>query len=81
MVIFNNYLSFLSITAITEYKILCSMDQISQLRRLVDVPDTGLLCNLLWSDESQIKQIDDWDNSGESVCYTFSCHGVSIVLK
>ena len=47
-------------TAIVDEKIMCmhgglspelqKLDQISNIRRPCDVPDTGLLCDLLWSD-------------------------------
>ena len=38
------------------------MDQIRRIMRPTDVPDTGLLCDLLWSDPD--KDIVGWGENG-----------------
>lgn len=53
-----------------------SMDQIRKLQRPVDVPDQGLLCDLLWSDPD--KDVSAWGDNDRGVSYTF---GADIVSK
>ena len=45
------------------------MDQIKRLMRPTDVPDTGLLCDLLWSDPD--KDVAGWGENDRGVSYTF----------
>lgn len=46
-----------------------SMDQIRRLPRPTDVPDQGLLCDLLWSDPD--KDINGWGENDRGVSVTF----------
>ncbi|KAJ2593254.1 type 1 serine/threonine-protein phosphatase catalytic subunit glc7, partial [Coemansia sp. RSA 1722] len=55
---------------------LISMDQIKRIMRPTDVPDTGLLCDLLWSDPD--KDIHGWSENDRGVSFTF---GPDIVYK
>lgn len=52
------------------------MDQIRKLLRPVDVPDQGLLCDLLWSDPD--KDVSSWGENDRGVSYTF---GADVVAK
>ena len=52
------------------------LDQISRIMRPTDVPDTGLLCDLLWSDPD--KDVTGWGENDRGVSYTF---GADIVSK
>ena len=55
----------LPVAAIVDEKIFCchgglspdlqSMEQIRRIMRPTDVPDTGLLCDLLWSDPDKVQ--------------------------
>lgn len=45
------------------------MDQIRRIRRPTDVPDSGLLCDLLWSDPD--KAVTGWGENDRGVSYTF----------
>ena len=47
-----------------------SMEQIKRLSRPTDVPDTGILCDLLWSDPE--RDIDGWGENDRGVSFTFS---------
>ena len=57
---FTDCFNCLPVAAIIDEKILCmhgglspeltNMEQIKRFMRPIDVPDTGLLCDLLWSD-------------------------------
>ncbi|KAJ2694361.1 type 1 serine/threonine-protein phosphatase catalytic subunit glc7, partial [Coemansia spiralis] len=55
---------------------LIHMDQIKRIMRPTDVPDTGLLCDLLWSDPD--KDIQGWSENDRGVSFTF---GPDIVYK
>ena len=45
------------------------MEQIKRIMRPTDVPDTGLLCDLLWSDPD--KDIIGWGENDRGVSFTF----------
>lgn len=79
----------LPIAAIVDDKILCmhgglspelsNMEQIRRILRPVDVPDTGLLCDLLWSDPE--KSFQGWGDSERGVSFTFGSEIVSNFLR
>ncbi|KAF9188339.1 hypothetical protein BGZ51_000659 [Haplosporangium sp. Z 767] len=76
----------LPLTAIVANKIFCvhgglspslaTMDDIRAIRRPTDVPDYGLLNDLLWSDPSDTAL--DWEDNERGVSY---CFGKSIIQK
>ena len=47
--------------------------------RPTDVPDTGLLCDLLWSDPD--KDIQGWAESERGVSYVFVSDIINIFLR
>ncbi|KAL9271281.1 Serine/threonine-protein phosphatase PP1 isozyme 2-like protein [Drosera capensis] len=53
---------------------LTSVDQIRKIPRPTDVPDSGLLCDLLWSDPS--RYIKGWGLTDRVVSYTFGADKV-----
>jgi len=69
----------LPVAAIVDEKIFCmhgglspeldNMDQIKHISRPTDVPDMGLLCDLLWSDPD--KDTDGWGENDRGVSFTF----------
>lgn len=69
----------LPIAAIVEDKIFCmhgglspdlhTMDQIRRVMRPTDVPDTGLVCDLLWADPD--KDVMGWNENDRGVSFTF----------
>jgi serine/threonine-protein phosphatase PP1 catalytic subunit len=69
----------LPVAAIVDEKIFCmhgglspelsQMEQIKRIMRPTDVPDTGLLCDLLWSDPD--KDIIGWGENDRGVSFTF----------
>jgi serine/threonine-protein phosphatase PP1 catalytic subunit len=77
------------VVALIDEKILCmhgglspdlkSLDQIRRIERPVDVPDHGLLCDLLWSDPD--KDIDGWGENDRGVSYTFGPDRVEEFLQ
>jgi len=83
---FTDCFNCLPVAAIVDDKILCmhgglspelkSFEQIRRFLRPTDVPDTGLLCDLLWSDPEQ--RITGWGENDRGVSYTF---GPDIVTK
>jgi len=76
-------------TAIVDEKIMCmhgglspelqKLDQISNIRRPCDVPDTGLLCDLLWSDPD-ISSVT-YQHNDRGVSYTFGSKIVKDFLE
>ncbi|KAD6119789.1 hypothetical protein E3N88_11060 [Mikania micrantha] len=76
---FTDCFNCLPVTALIDDKILCmhgglspdliNLDQIRNLPRPIDVPDTGLLCDLLWSDPD--KNVKGWGVNDRGLSYTF----------
>jgi hypothetical protein len=55
-----------------------SLEQIKRIARPTDVPDSGLLCDLLWADPD--KDIQGWGENDRGVSYTFGPDCVSEFL-
>lgn len=51
-------------------------DQIREMDRPLEVPDTGLLCDLLWSDPDKL--VEGWGENERGVSFTF---GADVVTK
>lgn len=87
--VFTDCFNCLPVAALIEEKILCmhgglspdlhSLDQIRNLPRPTDVPETGLLCDLLWSDPS--KDVKGWGLNDRGVSYTFGPDKVKEFLQ
>mmetsp|Transcript_17332 Transcript_17332/g.24540 ORF Transcript_17332/g.24540 Transcript_17332/m.24540 type:complete len:376 (-) Transcript_17332:112-1239(-) len=83
---FTDCFNCLPVAAIVEEKIFCmhgglspglnSMEQIKRVLRPTDVPDTGLLCDLLWSDPD--RDTSGWGENDRGVSFTF---GEDIVVQ
>jgi len=83
---FTDCFNTLPVSAIVDEKILCmhgglspelkSFDQIRRIVRPTDVPDSGLLCDLLWSDPD--RDTSGWGENDRGVSYTF---GSDVVTK
>ena len=54
------------------------MEQIRRIERPTDVPDNGLLCDLLWADPD--KDIQGWGENDRGVSFTFGSEVVSKFL-
>ena len=77
---FNDLFNIFPITAIIKDKIFCmhgglspnllNFDLLKKIVRPTEVPDSGLLCDLLWSDPGE--NIDKWGENERGVSYTFS---------
>ncbi|GMI72042.1 type one serine/threonine protein phosphatase 6 [Hibiscus trionum] len=87
--VFTDCFNFLPVAALVEERIFCmhgglspelrSMDQIRKIKRPTDVPESGLLCDLLWSDPS--KDILGWGPNDRGVSYMFGADRVIDCLK
>lgn len=55
------------------------MDQIRRIPRPTDVPDSGIICDLLWSDPD--KDIEGWGENDRGVSFTFGGDVVAKFLK
>ena len=79
----------LPVAALIEDKILCmhgglskdmtSLDQIKSIQRPAKIPETGILCDLLWSDPSPLSSPElfdlirnEWGQNDRGVSYVFS---------
>ncbi|AQK76280.1 hypothetical protein Zm00014a_008939 [Zea mays] len=86
---FTDCFNCLPVSALIDEKILCmhgglspelnKLEQILNLSRPTDVPDTGLLCDLLWSDPSN--EATGWAINDRGVSYTFGPDKVSEFLE
>ncbi|XP_049276016.1 serine/threonine-protein phosphatase PP1-gamma catalytic subunit B-like [Rhipicephalus sanguineus] len=84
--IFEDMFNCLPVAAIVSDKIFCmhgglspdlqSMEQIRRITRPSEVPDFGLMCDLLWADPN--RDIMGWGDSDRGVSFTF---GADIVGK
>ncbi|XP_050209833.1 serine/threonine-protein phosphatase PP1 isozyme 2-like isoform X2 [Mercurialis annua] len=83
--IFIDCFNCLPAAALVDDKILCmhgglspdltSLDQIRNILRPTDVPDSGLLCDLLWSDPA--RDVQGWGMNDRGASYTFGPDKVS----
>jgi len=86
---FTECFNSLPIAAIVDDKIFCmhgglspdlkDMDQIRTITRPTDIPDQGLLCDLLWSDPN--KERSGWSDNDRGVSYTFGADVVTQFLR
>jgi len=95
---FTDCFNCLPVSAVIDDKILCmhgglspelsNLEQIARVVRPTDVPDTGLLCDLLWSDPE--KEISGWGENDRGVSFTFGPdvvqgflrkHGLDLVCR
>ena len=56
-----------------------SIEQIKKIEKPTDVPDTGLLCDLLWSDPD--RETEGWNENERGVSYTFGADYVNMFCK
>ncbi|KAF3456787.1 hypothetical protein FNV43_RR01441 [Rhamnella rubrinervis] len=87
--IFSDCFNCLPVAALVDEKILCmhgglspeldNLNQIRKIKRPTDVPDSGLLCDLLWSDPS--KEIRGWGSNDRGVSFTFGSDRVTEAIR
>jgi len=87
--LFNDCFNCLPLGAVIEDKILCihgglspdlkGLEQIRRIVRPTDIPDTGLLCDLLWADPDPEAQ--GWQENDRGVSFTFGGDVVENFLK
>mmetsp|Transcript_89484 Transcript_89484/g.124295 ORF Transcript_89484/g.124295 Transcript_89484/m.124295 type:complete len:123 (+) Transcript_89484:327-695(+) len=58
---------------------LANPQQISRVMRPTEVPDEGLLCDLLWSDPD--RDVQGWGDNDRGVSFTFGSEIVDTFLK
>jgi len=86
---FQDAFNVMPFAAVIDEKIFCvhaglspdlnSPEQIKRIARPVDVPDSGMLCDLLWSDPEA--DISGWAENDRGVSYTFGADVVSKFLQ
>lgn len=86
---FSDVFNCLPVSALVDEKILCmhgglspemeSLQQIADLSRPCDVPDVGLMCDLLWSDPDQT--VNGWGENDRGVSFVFGADIVCDFLK
>ena len=87
--IFTECFNCLPVCAMVEDKIICmhgglspdltKLEQIKAIQRPTDVPDQGLLCDLLWSDPD--KDVSGWGENQRGVSYVFGNDVTKTFLK
>jgi len=75
---------------------LTQLEQVAYIMRPTDVPETGLLCDLLWSDPSHVQtdnpdvRLEGWDYNKRGVSFTFgtdivrefcSAHNIDLLVR
>ena len=80
--------NYLPLTAIVEEKIFCmhgglspelnKIDDIEIIKRPVEIPDQGILCDLLWSDPQL--NITGWEENERGVSFVFGADVVNLFL-
>jgi len=86
---FTETFNCMPVAALVDEKILCmhgglspdlqSLNQIRGIRRPTDVPDSGLLCDLLWSDPD--RGVHKWGENDRGVSFTFGSSVVEEFLE
>ena len=86
---FTDCFNCLPVAALVDEKIFCmhgglspeltNLELIHRIFRPIEVPDTGLLCDLLWSDPD--KDVQNWGESERGVSFTFGPDVVTMFLK
>ncbi len=86
--LFSDCFNSLPKAAMVDDKILCihgglspdliKLEQLKKIVRPTEIPDDGLLCDLLWSDPD--KNINDWGENERGVSVTFSANIVESFL-
>eukprot|EP00485_Elphidium_margaritaceum_P009112 CAMPEP_0202688442 /NCGR_PEP_ID=MMETSP1385-20130828/3961_1 /ASSEMBLY_ACC=CAM_ASM_000861 /TAXON_ID=933848 /ORGANISM="Elphidium margaritaceum" /LENGTH=702 /DNA_ID=CAMNT_0049343429 /DNA_START=146 /DNA_END=2254 /DNA_ORIENTATION=- len=81
--------NFLPICALIEEKIFCmhgglspqlkNIEAVKHIQRPTDIPESGLLCDLLWSDPSP--DVKGWDSNERGVSYVFGKDVVNKFLR
>ena len=87
--LFTDVFNCLPAGAVIDDKVLClhgglspeltSLDQISRIVRPTDIPDTGLLCDLIWSDPD--KEVEGWGENDRGVSFTYGTDVVKQFLR
>jgi len=82
--LFGETFNYLPVAAVIEGKIFCthgglspklfSLEQIQKIQRPTEIPDDGLLCDLLWSDPNN--KILGWVENDRGISYIF---GIDVV--
>ncbi|KAK9016587.1 hypothetical protein V6N11_079082 [Hibiscus sabdariffa] len=87
--LFTNCFNHLPVAALIDEKVLCmhgglspdleNLDQIKEIERPTEVPDGGLLCDLLWSDPNP--NVEGWAESDRGISCTFGADIVAAFLE
>ena len=86
---FTDTFNCMPVAALVDEKVFCmhgglspdlhSMEQIRQILRPSDVPDSGLICDLLWSDPEE--GLQSWGENERGVSFTFGADVVEKFLR
>lgn len=81
--------NWLPVSGLVSNKIICMhgglspdlimVHDVNKIKRPTDIPDKGLLCDMLWSDPD--KNISNWGENDRGVSYTFGKYIISKFLE
>ena len=87
--IFTDCFNCLPVAALIDEKILCmhgglspemeNLNQIDEIQRPTGIPDSGILCDLLWSDPDGT--IQGWAQNARGISFTFGADAVAEFLE
>ena len=89
---FTDCFNCLPVAAIVDEKIFCchgglspdlqSMEQIRRIMRPTDVPDQGLLCDLLWSDPDKVRMLPNgYSLQAPPLTFSVTCSLVDFIFR
>ena len=86
---FNAVFNYFPVAATIDSRVFCvhagispslhSLSDIKEIQRPLDIPDSGLLCDLMWSDPDP--NVEEWGKNGRGISVTYGLQSVKNFFK